>query len=122
MPINKKKTIVSEDGELEVLAAIATMPEHDRIIGERLHVIIKSNAPDLIPRTWYGMPAYTNGNKIICWFRSGKKFGERYMTLGFNDISKLDDGGLWPISFALKELTSTAEVEIAALVKKAVTS
>jgi hypothetical protein len=110
----------NEDGETAVVEAIAAMPEHDRAISERLHIIIKENAPSLVSRTWYGMPAYTDGNKIICWFRSGKKFGERYMTLGFNDISKLDEGGMWPISFAISELTGAVEDEIAALVKKAV--
>jgi len=108
------------DGETEVLAAIAAMQEPDRAMGEQLHALIKANAPDLMPRTWYGMPAYTDGNKIICWFRSRQKFGERYMTLGFNDIAKLDEGGLWPISFALTELTATEEAQLAALIKKAV--
>lgn len=107
------------DGETEVLAVIAGMPEPDQTIGERLHNIIKTSAPDLVPRTWYGMPAYTDGNKIICWFRSRKKFGERYMTLGFNDIAKLDDGNLWPISYALTELTDAEAAKIAALVKRA---
>lgn len=107
------------DGEAEVLDAIAAMPEPDRTIGERLHKIIRTNAPTLTPRTWYGMPAYTDGNKIICWFRSRKKFGERYMTLGFNDIAKLDEGSMWPISFALTELNDTEAAKIASLVQKA---
>ena len=106
-----------DDGEAEVLKAIAAMPDPDRAMGEQLHAIIQAAAPDLMPRTWYGMPAYTNGNKIVCWFRSAKKFGERYMTLGFNDVAKLDSGGFWPISFALKELDATADIP---LVKKAV--
>ncbi|MDB5167190.1 MAG: uncharacterized protein JWN26_335 [Candidatus Saccharibacteria bacterium] len=103
-----------------VLAAIAAMPEEDRNISERIHVIITKNAPELLPRTWYGMPAYHNGSHIVCWFRSGKKFGERYMTLGFNDVAKLDNDGMWPISFAITKLTQTVEDEIAALIKKAV--
>jgi uncharacterized protein YdhG (YjbR/CyaY superfamily) len=115
-----KKATKKVDDETAVLEAIAAMPEPDRAMGERLHVIIKANAPALLPRTWYGMPAYTNGNKIVCFFRSGQKFSERYMTLGFNDVANLDEGDLWPISFALKELTATEEAKIAALVKKAV--
>ena len=109
-----------EEDEKAVLEAIALMPEHDRVMGEKLHALIKKSAPTLWARTWYGMPSYTDGAKIVFWFRSGKKFGERYMTLGFNDIAKLDDGGLWPISYALKELTSVEEAEIVALIQKAV--
>ncbi len=116
MPAKDKR---AED-RAAVLAAIADMPEHDRVIGERLHVIIMANAPDLMPRTWYGMPAYSNGNKIICFFRSGKKFGERYMTIGFNDSAKLDEGTFWPISYALSELTANSEAGISAIVKQAV--
>jgi uncharacterized protein YdhG (YjbR/CyaY superfamily) len=108
------------EGEAAVTDAIAAMPEDDRAIAERLHALIKDNAPDLLPRTWYGMPAYSNGNKIVCFFRSKQKFGERYMTLGFNDIAKLDDGNFWPITFALTELTANEEAKIAELVKKAV--
>jgi hypothetical protein len=120
MPTSNKKVAKKDDDETAVLEAIAAMPEPDRAMGERLHDIITASAPALLPRTWYGMPAYTNGNKIICFFRSKQKFGERYMTLGFNDVAKLDEGALWPISFALKELTATEEAKIAALVKKAV--
>jgi hypothetical protein len=109
-----------EDMKEAVLEAIAAMPEPDRAIGERLHAIITTCAPDLMPRTWYGMPAYTNGNKIVCFFRSTKKFGERYMTLGFNDIAKLDDGNLWPISYALKQLDAAEAAKISELIKKAV--
>lgn len=116
MSANDKKA----DGEAEVLAAIAAMPEPDRAIGEKLHFIIKDSAPDLLPRTWYGMPAYSNGNKIVCFFRSRKKFGERYMTLGFNDAAKLDEGSMWPISYALNELTAAEETKIGEIVKKAV--
>ena len=118
MAANDKKA--KRDDEAEVLAAIAAMPEQDRVMGERLHAIIKANAPTLLPRTWYGMPAYSNGNKIVCFFRSRQKFGERYMTLGFNDVAHLDEGDLWPISYALKEMTATEEAKIATLVKKAV--
>jgi len=106
--------------EAAVIEAIALMPEHDRVISEQLHVLIKAAAPELWARTWYGMPSYTNGNKIVLWFRSGKKFGERYITIGFNDVAKLDAGTLWPISYALTELTDEAATEITALVKKSV--
>src|ERR1039458_5765985 len=93
--INKKLTKKADD-EAAVLHAIAAMPEPDHAMGEKLHTIITSNAPDLMPRTWYGMPAYSNGNKIVCFFRSTKKFGERFMTLGFNDVANLDEGAMWP--------------------------
>ena len=116
MPAKDKQ---AED-EAAVLAAIAEMPDPDRAIGERLHAIITTNAPDLMPRTWYGMPAYSNGNKVVCFFRSRKKFGERFMTLGFNDSAKLDEGTLWPIVYALTDLTAANEAEISAIVKKAV--
>jgi hypothetical protein len=119
MPTSNGKP-AKRDDEAAVLEAIAAMPEPDRAMGERLHAIIMANAPALMPRTWYGMPAYTDGNKIFCFFRSRKKFGERYMTLGFNDIANLDEGDMWPITFALTELTATEETKIAALVKKAV--
>jgi len=114
-----KKTQKTGD-ESAVLEAIAAMPDSDRAIGERLHRIIKASAPNLISRTWYGMPAYTNGNKIVCFFRSRQKFGERFMTLGFNDVANLDEGRMWPIYFALTGLTSSEEANITALVKKAV--
>jgi hypothetical protein len=107
------------DGEAVVLAAIADMAEDDRVISERLHAIISESAPQLLPRTWYGMPAYTNGDKIILFFRSRQKFGERFMTLGFNDTAKLDDGTMWPIYYALTELTADNELKIAELVKRA---
>ena len=118
--MSEKKSTKKDDDEAAVLQAIVAMPEADRAIGERLHTIITSNAPDLMPRTWYGMPAYSNGNKIVCFFRSTKKFGERFMTLGFNDVAKLDEGAMWPIYFALMDLTTKEEGRIAALVKKAV--
>ena len=118
--MSDKKQAKKDGGEAEVKAAIAAMPEPDRAISERLHAIIKASGPALLPRTWYGMPAYSDGNKIVCFFRGTKKFGERYMTLGFNDAAKLDEDGLWPVQFALTELTDAGEAKVAALVKKAV--
>ena len=107
------------DGESAVLATIAAM--QDRAMGERLHAIIKVSAPSLSPKLWYGMPAYANKDgKVICFFRSAQKFKERYMTLGFNQEANLDEGHMWPIAFALKELTAAEEARIGALVKKAV--
>ena len=108
------------DGESAVLAKIAAMPEPYRAMGERLHATIKASAPGLTPRTWYGMPAYAKDGKVVCFFRGGDKFKERYMTLGFNDAANLDEGALWPIAFALTELTAAEEARIGALVKKAV--
>jgi len=108
------------DGEGAVLAAIAAMPEPYSAMGERLHAIIKSNAPSLMPRLWYGMPAYAKDGKVVCFFRGADKFKERYMTLGFNDSAKLDEGGMWPIAFAVKQLSADDEKRVAALVKKAV--
>src|SRR5437588_3139647 len=109
------------DGESDVLAKIAEMPEPDRAMGERLHAIIRASAPDLSPKTWYGMPAYANkdGN-VVCFFQSAQKFKARYATLGFSDKAKLDDGNMWPTAFALKELTADDEARITELVKKAV--
>lgn len=118
--VDKKaaKKVAEEDA---VLAAIAAMPQPYHVMGERLHAIIKTNAPVLNPRLWYGMPAYTRDDgKVICFFRGGEKFKERYMTLGFNDEANLDEGHLWPIAFALKQLTAADEVIISELVKKAV--
>ena len=108
------------DGESAVLATIAAMPGLDRAMGERLHAVIKASAPALSPKLWYGMPAYAKDGKVICFFRSAQKFKERYMTLGFNNEANLDEGHMWPIAFALKELTVAEEARIAALVKKAV--
>jgi len=108
------------DGESDVLAKIAEMPEPDRAMAERLHAMIKVSAPDLSPRTWYGMPAYAKDGKVVCFFQSAAKFNARYATFGFNDTANLDEGAMWPTSFALKELTATEEARIAALVKKAV--
>jgi uncharacterized protein YdhG (YjbR/CyaY superfamily) len=108
------------DGERDVLAKIAEMPESDRIMAERIHAIVKANAPDLTPKTWYGMPAYAKDGKIVCFFQSADKFKARYATFGFNDDANLDEGSMWPTSFALTELTAADEARIAALVKKAV--
>ena len=108
------------DGESAVLAKIASMREPDRSMGKRLHAIIKASAPALVPRLWYGMPAYSKDDKVVCFFQNAQKFKTRYATLGFSDKAHLDDGALWPVAFALTELTAAAEVRIAALVKKAV--
>jgi uncharacterized protein YdhG (YjbR/CyaY superfamily) len=108
------------EGESTVLAKIAEMSELDRAMGNRLHAIIKASAPALSPKTWYGMPAYAKDGKVVCFFQSAQKFNSRYATLGFNDAANLDEGAMWPTSFALKELTATEEARIVALVKKAV--
>lgn len=108
------------EGENALLAKIAEMPEPDRSMAERIHAIITASAPVLAPRTWYGMPAYTLGGKVVCFFQGAHKFDARYATFGFNDTAHLDDGAMWPTSFALKELTATEEEMISALVKKAV--
>ena len=108
------------DGESAVLAKIAEMPEPDRAMGKRLHAIIKASAPALSPRLWYGMPAYAKDGKVVCFFQSAQKFNTRYATFGFSDTANLDEGALWPVAFALKELTATAEARISALVQKAV--
>lgn len=111
----------AEDDEQAVLAKIAEMPEPDRTMAERLHALVKASAPDLSPKTWYGMPAYANQDgKVVCYFTPTSKFNSRYATFGFNDTANLDDGSMWPTSFALKELTPDAEARIAALVKRAV--
>ena len=116
----KKPATAKTDGEDAVLAAIAAMSGSDRTIGQRLHAVIRAAAPNLAPKTWYGMPAYAKDGKVVCFFRGAAKFKERYVTLGFNDSAKLDNGNLWPISFALTKLTDTEETKIAQLVKKAV--
>lgn len=108
------------DGEAELLAKVAAMPEPDRAMATRLHAIVKANAPALLPKTWYGMPAWANGDgKVVCFFKDAKKFGDRYATFGFNDAAKLDDGAMWATSFALASLTAADEKKIAALVKQA---
>jgi uncharacterized protein YdhG (YjbR/CyaY superfamily) len=108
------------DGESDVLAKIAEMPEPDRVMAERLHAIIKASAPALSPQLWYGMPAYAKNGKVVCFFQSAHKFKSRYATFGFNDDANLDEGTMWPTSFALTELTAADEARIGALVKKAV--
>lgn len=108
------------DWESALLEKIAEMPEADRVIGERIHAIVKANAPVLTPKLWYGMPAYARDGKIVCFFQAADKFGTRYSTFGFNDTANLDEGELWPTAFAVKQLTPAVEKEIAALVKKAV--
>jgi hypothetical protein len=108
------------DGEGDVLAKIAEMPAPDRVMAERLHAIIKASAPALLPKTWYGMPAYAKDGNVVCFFQSGQKFKTRYATLGFSDKAKLDESNMWPTAFALKELTAADEARIVALVKKAV--
>src|SRR5918996_3942703 len=108
------------DAERALLAKIAEMPKPDRVMGERFHAIVKASAPELSPRLWYGMPAYFKGGKVVCFFQSADKFKSRYATFGFNDDANLDEGNMWPTSFALKGLTATEEAKIATLVKKAV--
>jgi uncharacterized protein YdhG (YjbR/CyaY superfamily) len=108
------------DGESDVLAKIAALPQPDRAMAERLHAIIKANAPTLSPRTWYGMPAYAKDGNVVCFFQSAQKFKTRYATLGFSDKAHLDEGDMWPTAFALRELTAAAEAKIGALVRKAV--
>ena len=108
------------EGERDLLAKIAEMPEPDRSMASRIHAIVKDSAPVLSPKTWYGMPAYARDGKVVCFFTSADKFKSRYATFGFNDTAKLDEGGMWATSFALKELTPAEEARIRALVKKAV--
>jgi hypothetical protein len=108
------------DDEGEVLAKIAEMPQPDRVMGERLHAIITASAPALSPKLWYGMPAYAKDGKVVCFFKSAAKFKSRYATFGFEETANLDDGAMWPVAFALKELTPADEARIAALVKQAV--
>ena len=108
------------DGESEVLAKIAEMPEADRTMAERLHAVVKASAPDLSPKLWYGMPAYARDGKVICFFQAAQKFKTRYATLGFSDDANLDEGAMWPTAFALTKLTASDEKRIGALVKKAV--
>jgi uncharacterized protein YdhG (YjbR/CyaY superfamily) len=115
-----KAEAAKADGESALLAQIAKMQGSDRAMAKRIHEIITAGAPDLSPKTWYGMPAYAKDGKVVCFFQSAGKFKARYATFGFSDEAKLDEGALWPTSFALKELTAAAETKIAALVKKAV--
>ena len=115
-----KSAASKADAEREVVAKIAEMQGSDRAMAKRLHAIVKASAPTLSPKLWYGMPAYTKDDKIVCFFRDAAKFKTRYATFGFEDAANLDEGGLWPIAFALKELTAAGEAKIGALVKKAV--
>jgi uncharacterized protein YdhG (YjbR/CyaY superfamily) len=108
------------DGESQLLAKIAEMPKTDRALAERLHAIVKASAPELAPKTWYGMPAYAKEGKVVCFFQSAQKFKSRYATFGFSDQANLDEGAMWPTAFALKELTAAEEARIGALLKKAV--
>jgi hypothetical protein len=108
------------DGAAQVLAKIASMPEPDRSLGKRVHEIVMAAAPTLVPRTWYGMPAYTKDDKVVCFFQNASKFKYRYSTLGFQDAANIDSGSMWPVAFALKDLSTADEAKITALVKKAV--
>jgi hypothetical protein len=116
----QKLSAAKADGESALLAKVAELKEPDRAMAKRLHALIKATAPVLSPTTWYGMPAYAKGGKIVCHFQSAAKFKTRYATLGFSDEANLDEGAMWPVAFALKELTADDEARIAALVKKAV--
>ena len=120
MKARARELKAAEDGETAVRAAIAAMSPQDRAIAKRLHELIKATAPDLLPKTWYGMPAYAKDGKIVCYLRNAGKFKERYATFGFNDSARLDDGAMWPVAFALKKLTAADEARIGALVKQAV--
>jgi uncharacterized protein YdhG (YjbR/CyaY superfamily) len=108
------------EGEQEVLAKIAEMPPADRAMAERIHAIVKATAPDLSPRTWYGMPAYARDGEVVCFFQGAHKFKARYATLGFSDKARLDDGAVWPVAYALTSLTAADEARVAALVRQAV--
>jgi hypothetical protein len=116
----QKRAADKAAGEKDALAKLAEMTGQDRTLGKRLHAIIQASAPGLSATTWYGMPAYTKDGKVVCFFKTAKKFNTRYATLGFSDAAKLDEGAIWPVEFAVKELTAADEAKIAALVKKAV--
>lgn len=120
MKARARELKTAEDGETAVRAALAAMSPHDRELGERLHALVKKSAPELSPKTWYGMPAYAKDGKVVCFFRNAGKFKERYAMFGFNDSANLDQGAMWPVAFALKDLTAADETKIRALVKKAV--
>lgn len=121
MATTNKQVDKRAEGEAAVVASIEAMTGKDKELGKRLHPIITANAPSLVPKTWYGLPAYANEDgKVICYFRPAQRFSDRFMTFGFNDIAKIDDGDIWPLSFALKELTPEVEAMIAGLVKRAV--
>ena len=119
-PNRQKSSIRTEKGESDVLAKIAEMPEPDRTMGKRIHTIIKDIAPALSPKLWYGMPAYAKEGKVICFFQNSQKFKTRYSTIGFSDQAKLDEGAMWPVAFAVKELSEVEDARISALVKKAI--
>ena len=119
MKARARELKANKDGESAVREAIAAMSPQDRAMAKRLHELIKATAPDLSPKTWYGMPAYAKDGKVVCFFRDTQKFKERYMTLGFNEEANLDEGAMWPVAFALTELTAAEEAKIGALVKKA---
>jgi uncharacterized protein YdhG (YjbR/CyaY superfamily) len=116
----KERKRGTADGESDVLAKIAEMSKGDRAMAKRLHALVKANAPDLSPRTWYGMPAYAKDDKVVCHFQPAEKFKTRYATLGFSDKANIDDGAMWPVAFALTKLTADVEAKIAELVKRAV--
>ena len=116
----RSRELKAEATEADVLAKIAEMPPSDRAMAKKVHAIVKASAPDLEPRTWYGMPAYAKNGKVVCFFQSAEKFKSRYATFGFSDTANLDDGVMWPTAFALKKLTDAEEKKLAALVKKAV--
>jgi uncharacterized protein YdhG (YjbR/CyaY superfamily) len=116
----RARELKEEAGEKELLAKIGEMPEPDRTMAKRIHAIIKASAPALSPKTWYGMPAYAREGNVVCFFTAASKFNSRYATFGFNDSANLDEGGMWPTSFALKRLTAAEEAKISRLVKKAV--
>ena len=119
MRARAKELKAAAEGEEAVLAALQEMSPEDRALGERIHAIVKDTAPDLVPKTWYGMPAYAKDGDVVCFFQSAQKFKTRYSTFGFSDKAKLDDGATWPVAFALKEWTATVEAKLGALVKKA---
>ena len=120
MRARAKELKAAAEGEEALLSALAAMSPDDRALGKRIHAIVKETAPDLTPRTWYGMPAYAKDGKVVLYFRNAEKFKERYAMLGFNDTANLDDGSMWPVAFALTKLTAAEEARIGALVKKAV--
>jgi uncharacterized protein YdhG (YjbR/CyaY superfamily) len=120
MKARARELKAQEDGETAVRAALDDMSPDDRALGERIHAIVKATAPDLTPKTWYGMPAYARDGKVVVFFRNAEKFKERYAMLGFNDTANLDDGSMWPIAFALTKLTAADEAKIRTLVKQAV--
>jgi uncharacterized protein YdhG (YjbR/CyaY superfamily) len=121
MRARTKELKAAEDGEIAVREALAKMSPQDRALAERFHELVTKNAPELTPKTWYGMPAYANKDgKVVCYFRNAGKFKERYSQFGFNDSAKLDDGAMWPINYALKDLTKADETRIVKLVKQAV--